>query len=208
MNKRLLLWGIPALFYVIFSFWYTNIGGPLTEDEISYYLEQLEASGGDEEQLTRMKEFMESDNGNQFLMLNNIDMAENPPDVEGAEPGESAQQLLGRYMEYMYPALFKRACHPVYAGRAVFRSMDIVGIENAEEWDQAALMRYRSRRDLLEIAGNPVFQGRHEFKVAALTKTIAYPLENILYFSDPRFLLAIILLAVTALLDLFVLRSR
>jgi hypothetical protein len=145
---------------------------------------------------------MEEDTGRQFLMLNNIDMNENPGPVDGAEPGETAQQLMGRYMEHMYPELLKRACHPAFFGVVVFSSMDIVGIDNAETWDQAALMRYRSRRDLLDIATNPAFQGKHEFKVAALTKTIAYPVEATIYLSDPRFLLALILIAVVALVDI------
>ena len=146
--------------------------------------------------------FMEEDTGRQFLMINNIDMNENPDPVEGAEPGETAEQLMGRYREHMYPELLKRACHPAFVGVSVFRSMDIVGIENAETWDQAALMRYRSRRDLLDIATNPVFQGKHEFKVAALTKTIAYPVETTIYLSDPRFLLALVLTALVALVDI------
>ena len=86
--------------------------------------------------------------------------------------------------------------------------MDVVGIEGAERWDTAALMRYRSRRDLLEIALNPIFAGKHDFKTAALDKTIAYPVETQVYLSDPRFLLALILLAALGLLDLLIYRRR
>ncbi len=86
--------------------------------------------------------------------------------------------------------------------------MDIVGIEGAEQWTSAALMRYRSRRDLLEIALNPVFAGKHDFKMAALDKTIAYPVEAQLYLSDPRLLLLLILLAAISLLDLLIYRRR
>ena len=201
MNSRMMLWILPWALYLVFAFWYTNTGGPLTQEEIADFTDQMRASGRSEEQITSLRRFMEEDTGRQFLMLNNIDMSEDPPDVEGAEPGENADELLARYMAYMYPALFKRACHPIYVGSAVFQSMDIVGIENAEHWDRAALMRYRSRRDILEIISNPAFQGRHDFKQAALNKTIAYPLENVIYLADPRLLLALIVLAVTALLD-------
>ena len=88
-------------------------------------------------------------------------------------------------------------------GSAVYPAMDVVGIEGAETWDQAALFRYRSRRDLLEIVTNPAFSGEHHFKTAALDKTIAYPIETQLYLSDPRLLLGLILLALTALVDLW-----
>jgi hypothetical protein len=134
-------------------------------------------------------------------MVNNIDMNESPPNVEGAEPGESASKLMGRYMAHMIPALLARACHPVLMGSAVYPTMDLVGIEGAEDWDQAALFRYRSRRALLEIVTNPAFNGKHHFKTAALDKTIAYPIETSLYLGDPRLLLGLILLALTALVD-------
>ena len=86
-------------------------------------------------------------------------------------------------------------------GSAVYPAMDLVGIEGAESWDQAALFRYRSRRAFLEIVTNPAFSGKHHFKTAALDKTIAYPIETSLYLGDPRLLLGLILLAFTALVD-------
>ena len=137
-----------------------------------------------------------------MMMVNNIDFNEHPPEVAGAAPGESAEQLMGRYMEHMLPALLKRASHPVLTGSAVYPSMDIVGIEGAETWDAGALFRYRSRRDFLEIVANPAFMGKHHFKTAALEKTVAYPIEPDLYLGDPRLILGLIILAITALVDL------
>ena len=155
-----------------------------------------------------MKAFAKQDTGRQFLMVNNIDMNENPPDVEGAEPGESAADLMGRYMAHMIPALLARACHPILIGSAVYSSMDLVGIKGAENWDQAALFRYKSRRAFLEIVTNPAFNGKHQFKTAALEKTIAFPIETSLYLSDPRLLLALVLLALTALIENIVMSKR
>jgi hypothetical protein len=202
MKRRLLVWGIPAAFYALFCVWYTDLAGPLEPEEIVRFQAALEPSGLGPEALARLREFMENDTGRQFLMVNLLDMAEAPPDVEGAEPGETAEQLMGRYMEHMYVELFRRACHPVLVGDAVHTSMDLVGIEGAEEWDLAALFRYRSRRSFMEIVSNPETLGRHEFKVAALVKTIAFPIETRLYLGDPRLLLGLILLAGTALADL------
>lgn len=151
---------------------------------------------------------MEADTGRQFLMVNVIDMNEDPPDVPGAAPGDSAQQLMGRYMEHMYPALLLRASHPVMMGTAIFSNMDTVGITGADNWTMGALMRYRSRRTLMEIVTNPAFMGSHEFKMAALDKTIAYPIEMNLYYSDLRLLLGLLLLSVTAVLDILLFRRR
>jgi hypothetical protein len=62
-----------------------------------------------------------------------------------------------------------------------------------EKWSTGAGMRYRSRRDMLEIASNPAFAGSHEFKVAAMRKTIAFPIDPWLQLGDPRVVLALLL---------------
>ena len=199
MNNGMKIWISLLVIYAGFFLWYTDMGGKLDEEEIEFFLEKLEEnasvnSDDSRTQISRIKRFMEEDTGRQFLMVNNIDMNENPEDVEGAEPGESAESLLDRYMEHMYSQLIKRACHPVFAGYAIHPSMDIVGIEGAEIWDQAVLMRYKSRRAFMEVVTHPNMPSKHDFKVAALEKTIAYPVETVLYLSDLRFLLALILI--------------
>ena len=203
MNKRQILWLAPALIYTLFTFWYTDFGGPLTEQEIAEFSEPL-AQRMPPGQLQHITQFMRNDTGRQFLMVNIIDNNENPPDVEGAEPGESAEQLMGRYMEHMYAQLLRRASHPVIAGVAVHDALDLVGVEDwesAQQWTTAAMMRYRSRRTFMEIITHPDMESRHEFKIAALDKTIAYPIEMQLYLSDPRLLSGLVLLVVTLLLD-------
>ncbi len=200
-TTRMKLWLFPAAIYALFFVWYTDLGGPLSASEIDKYMATMTANGSDRGTIDMVKRFASADTGRQFLMVNNIEMNKNPPDVEGAEPGESADQLIGRYMQHMFPALLSRASHPVIAGPAVFSAMDLVGIEGAETWDQGALFRYRSRRTFLDIVTNPVFADKHDFKTAALAKTIAYPIEASLYLGDPRLLLGLIVLALTALLD-------
>ena len=46
----------------------------------------------------------------------------------------------------------------------------------------------------MEIVSNPKMRGKHTFKLAALNKAIAYPIESVIYLSDPRLLLGLILL--------------
>ncbi len=202
---RKAIWAIPALLYAAFVFWYTDFGGPLREDEIAGYLAKFESQGAPADLIARVRVFMESDTGRQFQMVNIIDYADDPPDVPGAEPGESAEQLMGRYMEHMYRELFRRACHPTVMGLAAFRAMDLVGVDaldRPETWDVGAMMRYRSRRTFMEIVTIPATRGRHEFKVAALDKTIAFPIETQIHLGDPRVLLGLGLFSVAALLDL------
>ena len=94
-------------------------------------------------------------------------------------------------------------------GEAAYTVLDNVGIENAEQWTDGAIFRYRSRRSFMDLVANPNIKGRHAFKLAALDKTIAYPIETSIYLGDMRLILGLILLSITALLDSFLLaRNR
>jgi hypothetical protein len=201
-RSRVALWLVLAALYAGFWVWYTPLEGPLTAAEIDRILARVEGAGGNPERAGRLRRFMEEDTGRQFIMVNVIDMADDPVELPATGPGASADDLMGHYMEHMYPELLKRASHPVLLGEAVFSALDLVGIEGAESWSRVGLMRYRSRRDMVEIATDPAFGGRHEYKIAALDKTIAYPVEPQLYLSDLRLLLALALLALVALVDL------
>ena len=189
------VWLVCGLIYAGFFSWYTSFGGPLTEEEIERYCNRFaeRTPPTPPEQLASLRLFMEEDTGDDFVMLNVIDIYEEPRRVEGVEPGETGDDVLGKYMAYMYPALFSRASHPVLFGSAAHTAMDLMNAPGMESWTQGALMRYRSRRDLMDIASNPAFQGSHAFKVAAMEKTIAFPMDPWMQLGEPRLMLALLL---------------
>ena len=201
------VWISLLVIYSSFFIWYTDLGGKLTDDEIEYYANKFESNalkdGRVIEPRTKelLQKFMEEDSGKQFMMVNVIDMSENPTFPDGTVSDESSDVLMNEYMEHMYVELFKRASHPAYFGNAVNGSMDIVGIENAEVWERAILVRYKSRRSFLEIVTHPDMNSKHKYKIAALEKTIAFPVENQFYLGDPRLLLGFILLIIGLLLS-------
>jgi hypothetical protein len=203
MTSRRKLWLGSFVLYALFFSWYTDFGGPLTEAEIQAYISKTENLdlGGDPSARDALLEFLRNDTGRQFLMLNAVDLAKNPPQMEGAPPNADGQTLVDLYMEHMIPALLSRANHPVVVGKSVANSLDLLGIEGAEAWSDGAIMRYRSRRTFIDIIGNPEFYRRHDFKLAGLEKTIAYPIEPRIYLGDLRLLLGLFMLAITALLD-------
>lgn len=195
MTRTTWVWLILGVVYSAFFSWYTSFGGPLTDEEIEHYLDKFAANNpsGSPDTLASLRSFMEHDTGDDFAMLNVIDMYDVPQQIDGVEPGESSSEVLDKYMAYMYPALFSRACHPVMFGNAAHTAMDLMNAPGMESWTRGALMRYRSRRDLLEISSNLAFQGSHEFKVAAMQKTIAFPLDPWFHLGDPRLILALTL---------------
>ena len=203
MTARRKLWLGSALLYALFVSWYTDFGGPLTETEIQAFIAKTEDQnlGGAPSARGALLDFLRNDTGGQFLMFNAIDLAKDPPQTEGAPPDADAQTLIDLYMEHMIPALLSRASHPVVVGKSVADSLDLQGIEGAEAWSDGAIMRYRSRRTLIDIIGNPEFYARHDFKLAGLEKTIAYPIEPRIYLGDLRLILGLFMMAITALLD-------
>lgn len=195
MNKLNWMWLVLAILYTGFFSWYTSFGGPLSQEEMDHYYKILEArnSDGSPEQRARLRKFMEEDTGDDFVMINVIDMYEEPMQISGVSSSDTSEDVLDRYMEYMYPALFTRACHPILFGEAANQAMDLMNAPGMEQWTRGAAMRYRSRRDMLEIASNPAFAGAHDFKIAAMAKTIAFPIDPWFHLGDPRLLLALLL---------------
>ena len=179
-------WILLTAIYVAIFFWYTNFDAPLTRDEADAYVAQIRERGTDPERLAALTRFLYDDDGDDFVMVNLIDMRQHDP----AEGGETPSQLLDRYMAYMWPSLIRRACHPVFFSQGRYEALDIWGIDGAHNWSQFALMRYRSRRDMLEITINQQFKGSHDFKIAAMKKTVAFPVSGGFSYADPRWFLA------------------
>ena len=195
MRSRL-VWAVLGVLYLAFSGWYTSCEGPLQPDEIERYVKLMEERGAGPERIAQLREFLAADTGDDFAMANLIQWRDAPLQLEGVEPGETASEVMDRYMAFMWPALLSRACHPVVGGWAAAAALDVWGLQNGANWSQAAYMRYRSRRDLMEIATDPGFQGPHDFKEAAILKTIAFPIDPWFHLGDPRLLLGLVLLCV------------
>ena len=201
ITKRSWVWLAPVLFYLIFFSWYTNLKGPLSPEEINHFVDILEANGSTPDRIVEIKRFMEEDDGKHFYMMNLLDLTDNPPELPATGLDASAEELMTHYMEYMSPALFSRACHPAFFGRVVADALDLSGIKNAESWDQAALFRYRSRRDMIAIVTDSKFLERHDYKIASLEKTIANPVKPLFFLGDLRFTLGLILFALVSILN-------
>ena len=202
-------WFISAVIYLIFFFWYTNTSGPLSQAEIDLVIDRIDKGEStiSKEDRSSFLRFLRNDDGGDFYMVNFLDINENPPTMEKTGESATASDLLDYYMEYMYPELFMRASHPVFAGNVSASALDHIGAEETKEWDRTAIMRYRSIRDMLEIANNEIFSERHEYKINALIKTIAIPVSAPI-FLDFRIIIFFFLLTLTLLIDKLRVRNK
>ncbi|MGH0029232.1 MAG: hypothetical protein ACQGVC_05545 [Myxococcota bacterium] len=201
MTPRI-VWTVLFAVYALFFAWYTSFGGPLSDEEIARYTEVLNSQGIPPERLEVWLEFMRSDTGDDFAMLNALDLRDTPRPIEGVEPGETSEQVMAKYTEPFLGKALRSAAHPILLGRAAAPALDVWGIEGADRWTQGGLVRYRSRRDVMEQAVFASGLDIHDFKIAALEKTIAYPLDPFFYAGDPRLLLALVLLILGLLVQL------
>ena len=187
------VWLALAALYAAFFAWYTSFSGPLSDAEIDGYLGTMAEGGAEPDQLAVWRRFLESDTGDDFAMFNAIEMRERPLPVDGVPADETSEQVLARYAGPFLGRALRDAAHPVLIGSATAPAVDLWGIEGAEEWTTGGIVRYRSRRDLMEQVTAVGPTGIHEFKIAAMEKTIAFPLDPWFHLGDPRLVLGLVL---------------
>ena len=192
MSARTLWLGLTVL-YGAFTGWYTSCAGPLEPEEVDSYIARMAEEGAKGERLALWRRFLATDTGDDFAMWNAIDLRNAPLSVEGVPPGESAEQMLDRYTEPFLGKALASASHPVMVGNAASEALDLWGIEGGERWTMGGLVRYRSRRDLVELALATLDSDIHRYKIAAMEKTIAFPLDPWFQLGDPRLVLALVL---------------
>lgn len=196
------IWGAALVGYGLFSLWYDNWRGPLRPQEIEVLLERARAQSGIEpDRVDAVRAFLEADDGREFLMVNLLRLQPEPVAVPGGGAKQPAREVLEGYTKHFMPALLRRAGHPALIGRAAGSYVERWGVEPDPGWSVAGVIRYRSRRDMMELAADPAFEPAHVFKVAALANTLAFPVSPVIAFS-PRVHVALVLALLAALAQL------
>ena len=86
--------------------------------------------------------------------------------------------------------------------RKVGGHIDSWNAEPDANWQATSMMRYRSRRDLIELALDQRFAAIHVFKTSAIAKTISFPVQiQLSFFLRPGFYVPLLLLWLTSLLQ-------
>ena len=178
MTIPIIIWTTAFLIYAIFWLWYVGIRKPLSKTEIDKYLNKLSEYGNDSAQgVSDVRAFLENDTGKSFVMVNSILLKEKPDQVEGVKEGDTSLKTLVAYHKPFMKMMFKKGGVGIFQGRVAGRSVDVIGVDNAEEWKISAINRFRSRRDFMDIITHPTFHEKHDLKFAALSKSIAYPVD-------------------------------
>jgi hypothetical protein len=194
------IWFGAALLYGVFWWWYVGFRPRLTPQEVERYMAKLPAETADPERRERMRAFLAADDGREFFMVNLIRL--HPGQVHppgGGAPAPAARVLAG-YTGPFLRALFRRAGHPALGGPAAAGYLEEWGVEKNPGWSFSGIIRYRSRRDLIELASAPEFAPIHVFKAAAMSNTLAFPIAPARLFFSPRVVVALAVALAASLL--------
>jgi len=198
------IWLGALLAYALFSAWYVNWSGPLTTEEVETFMARLEASaeGIDPERREVVRRFLESDDGGEFFMVNLARLPREPVAVPKTGELRPAPEMLQQYTRPFLTKLLGRAGHPAFFGRASGGYVEAWNVEGNPGWSFAGVIRYRSRRDMAELATNPSFGRIHAYKLVAMTHTLAFPATPGMAIFGPRVWVALLLGLVASLVRL------
>jgi hypothetical protein len=207
--EALLIWGTAALSYAAFLLWYSSWRRPLTPAEITSYMERLrEQSGATTERLAPVQAFLEADDGREFFMINLVRLPEGPVNEPGTGIPKPAREVLAGYSRFFFPALMRRAGHPLFLCRGAGRYVEHWGAGPDPGWSLGIVVRYRSRRDMIELATDPRFVSAHAYKLAAIANTLALPVAPGFVLCGMRVGVALVLALLAAHVHLGTILSR
>lgn len=127
---------IAALLMLTTALWYRIGGSPLTEAEVNSYMQrvdELPPITRDFLQGLDVATFMRADDGKPVHVVNLFQL--NP---------DSGEQALDRFSRAMLPLWLKKGGYPVF-------SMPVASPSAVQPWEFISVVRYRSRRDFMEV---------------------------------------------------------
>ena len=194
------------ILYLTFLYWYYKPTKSFSANEIDNYTTLLqrqldESAEMSLEDLMQMVEFMKSDNGKSFYNINIVKYREQalyPDDIDIVGSGKEAN---ARYSKFMMKEILSRACHPIVFLKP---TINLMGNDKTNYgqiyWDDISIIRYRSRRDFMEVITSERFKNGNVHKWAGIEDTLVYPAQGIAFNSVPIFVfifLSIIALIIT-----------
>lgn len=177
MTRVYYLWSGLIGLCAVFFLWHQPLKGPLTEDELAQYFERRAGPGGGEEfsDIEEMLSFFLEDDGRPFVMFNLLDYSEMANYSEGQfEDITTGDAASVEYAKGVLPLLLKRGSYPVMIATRQNTILNSV-TETELDFDAIALVRYRSRRDLLDMITSEAFANAEIHKWASLDATLVAP---------------------------------
>lgn len=202
MKRTTILLASLLLALVAFHVWHTPMRGPLTDAEIDAFLSnQTETGGVGWTDAEAFEAFLRNDDGRPFVMINLMEVRKTAGYPEDHLSGEeiTGAEAARRYGQAVLPLLLRRGSYPVARATRHNTIINSVG-QSAGEFDTFAMVRYRSRRDLISMLSSDAFRAAGVHKWASLENTLVAPANNMMSFRVIGFTPWIILVCIVAVL--------
>ncbi|MFT5676931.1 MAG: hypothetical protein ACI808_002882 [Paraglaciecola sp.] len=154
---------IPMGVIVIFMYWYQWGTQILSPEEVHSYMNVIEAqtqNSSARHELPALRKFLNEDDGKPIYTVNlyNFHKIANYP--KNGEYSGTGEQAYDRFSETMISLMLKRGSHPIYGS--------YWSDSSSGNWDRIVIIRYRSRRDLVDLFATNGFAEASLHKWASL----------------------------------------
>lgn len=197
MRNSVFFGTLYALFLLWQSRWFSR---PLTGVEVDAYLEKLATNGKEQESAdtdqASFRAFLLADDGKPFYMVNLMQYRKQAHYPDGSYPEvETGHEANALYTKAVVKELLKRGSYPVFLSRKL-ANLYSAG-EGTDFFEEVGIVRYRSRRDMLEMATSPSFQSAEPHKWASMEKTVVVPTRKLILLDPTVIVPALMLFAAT-----------
>lgn len=198
------IWVVALALYFVFRLWYDNWRGPLSPQEVNDFMNQVsDLKMSEYSDPKDLRAFLEADDGKEFVMVNLVRV--HTGELAHPHTGKPTKgiDLLREYGNSFVKVLVRHGGHPVLVMRKVGGYIDSWNTPPDPGWHVAGSMRYRSRRDMMQLALDPSVRDVHILKTAATATTFSFPSQVVLGLAiRPRVWVALLLALSAALVHL------
>ena len=197
MRKSMILGTLYGLFLLWHNRWFSN---PLTSAEVDSYLTKLQADDSEKETAdmdeASFHAFLRADDGKPFYMVNLMQFREKAHYPDGSHPEvKTGQQANALYGKAVVKELLKRGSYPVFLSRKL-ANLYHAG-KGTDFFEEVGIIRYRSRRDLLEMATSERFKSAEPHKWASMEATVVVATRKLILLDPSIIIPATLLIAAT-----------
>ena len=192
----LIIWSTAAIVYAIFLLWYVGFSRKITSAEVEATVKLFQEHGSvSEKKINDIRHLFENDDGKDFVMENLLELK---------EPRSESRKKLAQYQKIFLGNLLKRAGHPIFIANAASGNIENLGC-SSDNWTAAGMIRYRSRRDLMEVLPATIGSEHHALKLDSLERTFAYPGAPWTIMGGPKLVVPLVLALMACLAHLAIL---
>jgi hypothetical protein len=207
-----IFYGILAAIYISWFVWYGGGGEPVTEQELAAYISDMKSkSTSSQEVRAEAEELMHnlaaSDSGGEFLMINLMKYRDKALYPEGSQWADETDAMLAdkRYSDGVVKELLARGSLPILKAKTTGVFMID---EDWRDWDEVAIIRYRSVKDMLDMIVGMADSGLSVHKFASMAQTHVFPAQPAINLFSVRLLFALLLFFIATVVTLVVNKNK